>query len=133
MKNLILITLISLLSIPANAATEQDLLKCRHVGILLATPSYVFTVDRAEGAGREKFYLKKVFLNPTAAPLAVEMPRPLIYGNTWITTKNQGRSGNSHIYSNGNVAVIDINLFQARETGINTNGAVTDYVCQLAN
>ena len=108
---------------------EQTLLTCTRADGLLGAPTYRISTSSPDGE-RAKYFLKKIPQNPTAPAISVEVPRPLIYGNTWIVTLDQGRSGYAHLFSNGKTNVIDINLFQMRETGINTQGPLTTYQCQ---
>lgn len=119
------------LCLPAQAwSLETEMLRCVRSGRILGAPVYSL-VNLDSPAVPRSYYLKMTPQNPTVRPSYVKIPRPVFYGNTWIATKDSGRSGYAHIYSRGALTVIDVNLFQPRERHMNTPGALTSYRCSV--
>lgn len=115
----------------AYADVQVELLRCTQKDHRPGAPAYVVSVIPTHLPSiPSTFLLTKVPVNPNATQVSAEIPMPLEYGDVLVVTKNSGRSGYAHLYSNGDTTVIDINLFQMRETGINTDGPLTDYYCQ---
>ncbi|MGZ3652336.1 MAG: hypothetical protein ACXVB9_17805 [Bdellovibrionota bacterium] len=121
--------IVSVLLFPLLAkASEQELLRCTRGGTFIGSPMY--TLSTVENPGVPiRYFLKMVPMNPNVRPTYLEIPRPIHYGDTWIATKDVGRSGYAHLYSRGSVTLLDVNLFLARERGMNTNGPLGNYSC----
>lgn len=129
MKSLLTLAALVLLSPQAFSAEARSILSCRYTGTLLGAPQYALMVEDADN-GPARYYLALVPQNPTADIQMLSVPSPLRYGNTWIVTRDMGRSGYAHLYSNAGLTVIDINLFQPGDRGFNTSGPRTDYECK---
>ena len=115
------------LGLPGQAwSMETEMLRCVRGGRILGAPVYsLVEVDSAPLS----YYLKMKPQNPTVRPSYPKIPRPVHYGNTWIATKDMGRSGYAHLYSRGGLSVLDVNLFQPRDRQMNTPRPLTDYRC----
>lgn len=129
MKTRLILACLFLFASPAYSAEARTILTCQYTGPLLGAPQYSLMVEDSDG-GPNRYYLALVPQNPMADIHMMDVPAPVRYGNAWIVTRDMGRSGYAHLYSNGKTTVIDINLFQAGDRGLNTSGPQTDYECK---
>lgn len=115
---------------PAASAATHTLVTC--TGDLLGAPGYSVEVVDADGGSPARYRLVKRPNNPAFGPYTVDVPyeRALRYGDAFILTLDRGRSGYAHLYTRGEVTVIDVNLFE--QTDINSNGPKTNYTCEFS-
>lgn len=123
-------TVLLTMSVATAAASAEDRREVLHcTGTLLGAPTYsVELVDPSEGP---LFYrLIKQPNNPLVGPYMTEIAygEVIRYGDAFILTQDEGRSGYALIYARGGTTVIDVNLFQQPE--INSDGPLTNYQCQ---
>lgn len=131
MKSTVIIAMaFTALNIASTASADEgtrEVLRC--TGTLLGAPTYSLElVDPAEGPF---FYrLIKQPNNPLFGPYTteVEYGDVIRYGDAFILSQNEGRSGYALIYSRGETTIIDVNLFQHPE--ISSDGPMTNYQCE---
>lgn len=124
----IILFLAAMVVAPLSHAAEKELLRCTRDSHALGAPVYAITEQGSPG-NPSRFFLKLIPLNPTVRPVSLEIAPPIHYADTWIATKDVGRSGYAHLYAHGNTTLVDVNLFQVRYRGLNTRGPVQDYRC----
>ena len=128
------ISMIALLGVGmAHADVETPFLECKPSST--KGPSYVVsTVSYHIPSLKESWRLKL----SEKSSVSVGLSDPVRYGDTLIFTLNSGRSGYIHLYwhrdpNQGDTSLIDINLYQASESELNTRGPITDYRCHLTD
>lgn len=129
-KIIVLIALLTIPSLSRASESTQDILEC--TSSLLGAPSFkILSVESAEGL-RSYRIVKKVN-NPLYGPYILDVSTSAVtyYGGAFILTVNHGRSGYAHVFSHGDVSVIDIDLFLNDD--LNTNGPLTNFKCSMMN
>jgi hypothetical protein len=113
---------------PAMGAEQvQDVLRC--TGTMLGAPSYaVAQVDPDDGP--IYYRLVKQPNNPFYGPYSADLSYGDVirYGDTFILTIDEGRSGYAMIYDRNDTTFLDVDLFQRPELG--TGGVTTSYTCE---
>lgn len=128
------ISMIALLGVGmAHADVETPFLECKPSST--NGPSYVVSTVPSHIPGLKESWRLSV---SGKSNVSIGLPEPVQYGNTFIFTAKSGRSGYVHLYWHrdpdmGDTSLIDINLYQASESELNTGGPVTDYRCHLVD
>ena len=128
----IIATAIVILTCAATSrAAERELLRCVRNPHFLGAPVYTLSVDEHPRTP-SRYYLKMIPLNPMVRPVYLEISIPVHYDNTWLATKDMGRSGFALLYARGSVTLLDVNLFIPQYRAMNTQGPIRDYRCTPA-
>jgi hypothetical protein len=114
---------------PYEREDTEPLVVCTATSGLLGAPTYAVEWDPVT----YEVYLAKYPLAPVD-PLRVRVPMNQVWGydGVVIVRANFGRSGYALLYADlwENTSLIDFNVFLYE--AFNTDGPVTDYLCELA-